>query len=79
MTTRVGGTSSGGRGELVPALGESWAHCPTVRVVCRWVDNVRTAKVIKAPHLANKEAAFQVRKLTSSKIEFFRFWGDDED
>lgn len=46
MTTKLGGES---RGQLVPALGESWGHMCTNRVVLSWQRGVRCATLAKSP------------------------------
>ncbi|XP_077370350.1 DNA repair protein RAD51 homolog 3 [Festucalex cinctus] len=50
MTTRV----QGGQSQLVPALGESWGHVPTLRLLLRWAGSQRQATIFKSPD--NEEA-----------------------
>ncbi|XP_061643844.1 DNA repair protein RAD51 homolog 3 [Phyllopteryx taeniolatus] len=50
MTTRL----QGGQSQLVPALGESWGHAPTLRILLRWAGSQRQATIFKSPD--NKEA-----------------------
>ncbi|XP_061694262.1 DNA repair protein RAD51 homolog 3 [Syngnathoides biaculeatus] len=50
MTTRL----HGGKSQLVPALGESWGHAPTLRILLRWAGSQRQAAIVKSPD--NKEA-----------------------
>lgn len=45
MTTRVKGAQS----QLVPALGETWGHAPTVRLLLQWAGSQRMATVLKSP------------------------------
>jgi len=45
MTTAVGAAGDW----QVPALGESWAHVPTQRVVLYWRQQQRHATLLKAP------------------------------
>ncbi|NWJ07497.1 RA51C protein, partial [Crypturellus undulatus] len=45
MTTRIGQSQS----TLVPALGESWGHAATVRLIFHWDNNQRLATLYKSP------------------------------
>lgn len=45
MTTRV----RGGQSKLVPALGESWGHAPTIRLLLQWAGSQRQAAIFKSP------------------------------
>ncbi|KAM8797207.1 DNA repair protein RAD51 homolog 3 [Eudromia elegans] len=45
MTTRIGQNHS----TLVPALGESWGHAATVRLIFHWDNNQRLATLYKSP------------------------------
>lgn len=59
VTTKLegggGGSSSRGDGaadvaaRLVPALGDSWAHAATARVILHWHDGKRRAFIYKSP------------------------------
>jgi RAD51-like protein 2 len=69
MTTRLGpadggeGATDGGGSRLVPALGESWAHVCTNRVILRWEDGgaaARVAQLVKSPSLKPGEARYAV-------------------
>ncbi|PNW86948.1 hypothetical protein CHLRE_02g102500v5 [Chlamydomonas reinhardtii] len=58
VTTKV---LEGGGSKLVPALGESWGHAASTRVMLTWgPDNERHAQMIKSPHLPLGDAAFAV-------------------
>ncbi|KAG2436443.1 hypothetical protein HXX76_006746 [Chlamydomonas incerta] len=58
VTTKV---LEGGGSKLVPALGESWGHAASTRVMLTWgPDNERHAQLIKSPHLPPGDAAFAV-------------------
>ncbi|XP_076051168.1 DNA repair protein RAD51 homolog 3-like isoform X2 [Oratosquilla oratoria] len=59
MTTRFD-DEGGGMPQLVPALGETWGHCPTVRLVLHWHHKRRAAQLLKAPHRPNATAFFQI-------------------
>ncbi|CAH3110472.1 unnamed protein product [Porites lobata] len=48
MTTRVKSTQLS-QSHLVPALGESWGHASTIRIVLYWEDNQRFANLYKSP------------------------------
>ncbi len=56
MTTKVEADG----GHLVIALGETWGHCPTIRLCLFWSGNVRAARLIKSPHMAISTIHFQV-------------------
>lgn len=45
MTTRLRGSQS----QLVPALGESWGHSPTIRLLLQWEGSRRLAAIFKSP------------------------------
>ncbi|NXN98029.1 RA51C protein, partial [Rhinopomastus cyanomelas] len=45
MTTRIGQSQS----TLVPALGESWGHAATVRLIFHWDNSQRLATLYKSP------------------------------
>eukprot|EP00047_Mylnosiga_fluctuans_P019109 m.78774 g.78774 ORF g.78774 m.78774 type:complete len:353 (+) comp7981_c0_seq4:114-1172(+) len=47
MTTKIGTESR--RTQLVPALGESWGHACTIRVVFSWQQSQRCATLFKSP------------------------------
>lgn len=50
VTTKMERMASGEmRAQLVPALGESWSHAVTSRVMLFWQDNVRHARLVKSP------------------------------
>lgn len=50
VTTKMERMPSGEmRAQLVPALGESWSHAVTSRVMLFWQDNVRHARLVKSP------------------------------
>lgn len=47
VTTKVGAGDD--RGKLVPALGDSWTHAATTRVMLYWREKTRCAYVYKSP------------------------------
>lgn len=57
VTTRVMGE---GKSRLVPALGDSWAHAATNRVLCYWQLAKRHAYVFKSPFLPAAGAEYTV-------------------
>eukprot|EP00752_Nemacystus_decipiens_P005333 g4837.t1 len=59
MTTKVM-TGHGGESSLVPALGESWAHAATNRLLLFWRGNDRFAELLKSPRLRQKTVPFSV-------------------
>ena len=60
MTSRSFGTDPGGRVQLVPALGDSWAHIPTIRLVLQWSGPVRTARLAKSPTHMEKVVSYEI-------------------
>lgn len=57
VTTKIMGE---GKSRLVPALGDSWAHTATNRVLCYWQSAKRYAYVFKSPFLPAAGAEFTV-------------------
>lgn len=51
---------SGGSAKLVPALGESWSHACTNRVILYWIGGERHAYLFKSPSLPSTTAPFAV-------------------
>eukprot|EP00250_Pteridium_aquilinum_P033384 c5535_g1_i1 orf=459-773(+) len=51
---------SGGNSKLVPALGESWSHACTNRLILYWESNQRFAYMFKSPSLPSVTAPFSV-------------------
>ena len=59
MTTKTG-RGGDGSGELVPALGESWGHASTVRVILQWDKGERRAILFKSPSMREEAVRFAV-------------------
>lgn len=59
VTTRV---SDDGPTRLVPALGDSWAHAATNRLICYWKGDSRFAFLFKSPSLPAKTGEYRVSK-----------------
>ncbi|XP_075912755.1 DNA repair protein RAD51 homolog 3 isoform X2 [Petromyzon marinus] len=59
MTTRVSGERES---VLVPALGESWGHAATHRLVLRWEGRTRVATVYKSPSHREDSACFAITR-----------------
>jgi len=59
MTTRVK-SSQLGQPHLIPALGESWGHASTIRIVLYWEDNQRFANLYKSPSRQEMTVPFQI-------------------
>ena len=59
VTTRIGGTQQGAS-QLVPALGDSWGHAATNRIILFWIDGQRNALVYKSPTLPRVAAQYAV-------------------
>lgn len=77
MTTRVK-TPQLGQSHLIPALGESWGHASTIRIVLYWEENQRFANLYKSPSRQEMTVPFQitedgVRDCLASKSEHNRF------
>ncbi|XP_019716318.1 DNA repair protein RAD51 homolog 3 [Hippocampus comes] len=56
MTTRL----QGGQSQLVPALGESWGHAPTLRLLLRWAGSQRQATIFKSPDCEEATVNYQI-------------------
>lgn len=56
MTTRL----RGGQSQLVPALGESWGHAPTIRLLLHWVGHRRMAAIFKSPGHMDSTIQYQI-------------------
>ncbi|XP_075051171.1 DNA repair protein RAD51 homolog 3 isoform X2 [Mixophyes fleayi] len=56
MTTRIGPSES----VLVPALGESWGHTPTNRIILNWESMQRFATVFKSPNHKETKVQFKI-------------------
>ncbi|KAI9143174.1 RAD51-like protein c-like protein [Paraphysoderma sedebokerense] len=63
MTTKVnrgGGTGGDNESHVVPALGESWGHASTNRVILYYKDDVRHAYLFKSPNLQACTVRYQI-------------------
>lgn len=56
MTTRV----RGGQSQLVPALGESWGHASSIRLLLHWQGCRRLATVLKSPGHMEADVQYQI-------------------
>ncbi|KAM8830982.1 DNA repair protein RAD51 homolog 3 [Synchiropus picturatus] len=56
MTTQV----QPGQSQLVPALGEVWAHAPTLRLMFQWDGSQRVARIFKSPGHVDAHARYQI-------------------
>ncbi|NXR97464.1 RA51C protein, partial [Oxylabes madagascariensis] len=56
MTTRIGQNQS----TLVPALGESWGHAATVRLIFHWDNSQRLATLYKSPSQKESTIAYHI-------------------
>ncbi|KFO57177.1 DNA repair protein RAD51 3, partial [Corvus brachyrhynchos] len=56
MTTRIGQSQS----TLVPALGESWGHAATVRLIFHWDNSQRLATLYKSPSQKESTIAYHI-------------------
>lgn len=62
MTTKVGDNDTS---KLVPALGESWGHATTTRILLSQAGqdpSIRRCTLVKSPHKAAGTALYQVRE-----------------
>lgn len=69
VTTKLGGGSSEAAAgaadvaaRLVPALGDSWAHAATSRVILHWHQGRRHAFIYKSPRYPAASAEYAVTK-----------------
>lgn len=68
VTTKLGERGAGGGGasasdaaaRLVPALGDSWAHAATSRVILHWHEGRRRAFIYKSPRQPAAAAEYAV-------------------
>ncbi|KAI6648530.1 DNA repair protein RAD51-like protein 3-like isoform X1 [Oopsacas minuta] len=60
MTSRQSGKEPVGRMHQVPALGETWAHIPTIRLILQWSGPVRTARLTKSPTHMEKVVSYEI-------------------
>lgn len=58
MTTKI--TAGLGSSHLIPALGESWGHASTIRIILFWEHNQRQALLYKSPNKQEAVCSFQV-------------------
>ncbi|XP_071333632.1 DNA repair protein RAD51 homolog 3 [Trachinotus anak] len=56
MTTRLRGSQS----QLVPALGESWGHASTIRLLLQWAGSQRLAAIFKSPGHVDTTVQYQI-------------------
>lgn len=56
MTTRIKGAQS----QLVPALGDSWGHAPTIRLLLQWAGSQRLAAILKSPCHMDSVIQYQI-------------------
>lgn len=68
VTTKM----SGGSFQLVPALGESWSHACTNRVVLYWNGDNRFAYIDKSPSLRSASAPFSITTGGICNIEHYK-------
>lgn len=61
MTTKVN-VGQGGISHLSPALGESWGHAATIRIILFWKDNQRYALLYKSPSKKETTVSYQITK-----------------
>ncbi|RIA97301.1 RAD51-like protein c-like protein [Glomus cerebriforme] len=67
---------------LVPALGESWSHQCTNRVVLYWRNEIRCAQLVKSPSLQETTVHYQInsngiRDYQADSISGKRRWEED--
>ncbi|KAM6929223.1 DNA repair protein RAD51 homolog 3 [Lycodopsis pacificus] len=56
MTTRL----RGGQSQQVPALGETWGHAPTSRLLLHWAGSRRLAAIFKSPDHTGATVQYQI-------------------
>lgn len=61
MTTRVN-HKFGKPAQLVPALGDSWGHSCTLRVILHWNGSRRFASLVKSPSLKEDVVSYQITR-----------------
>ena len=68
MTSRPAGKDQAGRLQRVPALGESWSHIPTIRVILEWTGSIRTARLAKSPTHMEKVVPYEITEAGVSDL-----------
>ena len=68
MTTKIGGglndAPHSDQTRIMPALGESWAHCTTTRLLLsNYKDNIRKCTLVKSPHKPSGCAFYTVNEI----------------
>ncbi|XP_054250365.1 DNA repair protein RAD51 homolog 3 [Indicator indicator] len=69
MTTRIGQSQS----TLVPALGESWGHAATVRLIFHWDNSQRLATLYKSPSQKESTIPYHITVSISLGMEVQRW------
>ncbi|XP_054713249.1 DNA repair protein RAD51 homolog 3-like [Uloborus diversus] len=59
MTTRIDGSNSS---HLIPALGESWGHACTHRLIFSWNEKQRKAHLLKSPSMPEANTFYHISK-----------------
>ena len=57
MTTKI---ESNGSSHLIPALGESWGHACTVRLILSWTEEKRQAHLFKSPSMPEARVFYKI-------------------
>ena len=45
---------------LVPALGEAWAHAANLRIILKWKNGIRNASVCKSSYLRDNSFYYKI-------------------
>jgi RAD51-like protein 2 len=78
VTTKM---ERGKKAELVPALGETWGHSATNRIMLSETRGYRFARLLKSPNMAKGEAAYAITEkgLAAATAQVFEQQQDDDD
>ena len=70
MTTKF---SAGEDSRLVPALGESWGHASTIRVILYWEGKKRWAWLYKSPSKKERRVPYQITVSSQKQRKSFYY------
>lgn len=70
MTTKITQSAQGRRTHLVPALGESWGHASTIRVIMCHEAGQRRALLYKSPSMAEVTISYDVTSGGIRDVEY---------
>jgi RAD51-like protein 2 len=76
VTTKM---ERGKKAELVPALGETWGHSATNRIMLSEHRGTRFARLLKSPSMAKAEVSYAINEKGLASAPIYNNEGDDEE